>query len=45
MIRDSIFFSSYIRKVRFSFFTGLEPAEVRYAQDEFKKFDMDVSGK
>ena len=27
------------------FFTGLEPAEVRYAQDEFKKFDMDVSGK
>lgn len=24
---------------------GLEPYEVRFAQDEFKKFDMDESGK
>ena len=25
--------------------SGLEPSEVRYAQEEFKKFDMDGSGK
>ena len=24
---------------------GLDPSEVRYAQEEFKKFDMDSSGK
>lgn len=25
--------------------SGLEPSEVRYAQEEFKKFDMENSGK
>ena len=28
-----------------SLFAGLEPSEVRFAQEEFKKFDMDNSGK